>query len=314
MNRLKMSWYKPIINTALCLWIGIFTQSFFSQNSHDNYIKSKQKKTEFNPNQYQKLKQQSIRESSGSKNGSGTFNPERFSQKESRQGDHYDYDQESYQGEYSEFDASEYQGEYEDYSSTPTPTDYSEYYDNDYNEATYDDYEKPSKPKSETSRSKVPKINESNSNGGMSLMRVLLIALGATVIGVLVYYFFMRYNIDEKGAKVKSFEEMQPEEIPKSELERRLEEALSLNDFREAIRIYFIFIIKGLAEKKWITWERKKTNLGYLIEMRSRSQYKTFNAIVNVYEIAWYGNYAINESLFKQVEPQFQELLNDLND
>ena len=85
------------------------------------------------------------------------------------------------------------------------------------------------------------------------------------------------------------------------------------NNFREAIRIYFIFIIKDLSEKEWIRWEKKKTNFSYLIEMRNRPQHKPFNEAVSIYELVWYGNYKVNKEDFNALEPLFKDLLDSLN-
>ena len=124
----------------------------------------------------------------------------------------------------------------------------------------------------------------------------------------------MRYGGSETGSIVHmDFDDVPPSEIPKTELERRLEDALAKEDFREAIRIYFIFIIKDLSDKEWINWERKKTNMSYLMEMRSKPQFDLFNETVSIYDIVWYGNYAVTKSNYNDVEPKFKQLLSAIN-
>ena len=73
------------------------------------------------------------------------------------------------------------------------------------------------------------------------------------------------------GAKVGEalpIDEVNPVDIPLTELQRLLKDALDQGDYRGAIRIYFIFILRALSKKKWIQWEKEKTNFSYLVEMR----------------------------------------------
>jgi hypothetical protein len=134
------------------------------------------------------------------------------------------------------------------------------------------------------------------------------------LVAFLIYYVFINGDLKEKGAKVKSnFEDMSPSEIPKTELERRLETAINENNYREAIRIYFIFALKDLSNKNWIDWEKEKTNISYLYEMRGRSQYNQFNEAVNIYDHVWYGEIDITKEQYLSIEPKYKSLLNAIN-
>lgn len=138
------------------------------------------------------------------------------------------------------------------------------------------------------------------------LIVILIIALAALIF----YLFFRNPASPEKKVIPKDLEEdVNPSEIPKSELELRLEEAIRNGDYRKAIRIYFIFIIKGLSEKKWITWEKEKTNFAYLNEMRKHNLYTEFDQSVMLYEIVWYGKRKVDVGTYGQLEPIFKNLI-----
>lgn len=296
---------------SLC-FVGI------GQTNYDDYINSNPDKKEFDGNQWKKLKGKLKSESSGqTSDGDQDFNNQDFSSGSSEyEGDFYDYEEEEYKGEYSEYqnyeDYEDYEyDEYDDYD------DYSnDYYYNDNEVDGYDYYEKPQEQKAyKPKKTKIKNTKTPNIGAGsISFINIILIILGVTLLAFLIYYFFMRYKEDNSGASViTNFDEMAPSEIPKSELERRLEEALGRGDYREAVRIYFIFIIKDLADKKWIKWEKKKTNISYLMEMRGKPQYELFNRSVSIFEVAWYGNYKIDKNIFSEVEPTFKELLNSIH-
>ena len=132
-------------------------------------------------------------------------------------------------------------------------------------------------------------------------------------LAVLVFFLFFKASQDQGRKKIHGdIEGIKPTEIPKSELELLLDDALAKEDYREAIRIYFIFTIRGLIKKDWIEWEKEKTNFSYLTEMRG-NQYETqFESCVSVYEIVWYGERDISKEEFKILEPRFKNLVSNL--
>ncbi len=150
------------------------------------------------------------------------------------------------------------------------------------------------------------------SNGLSSGMKIALIVGISVVLGFLIY----RIILDSRkgGKKIKPTDETLPEtedavELPRSELEIRLEAAVNAEDYREAIRIYFIFIIKSLREHNWIHWEKKKTNRLYLLEMRDRPNYRQFSEAISLFEVIWYGRRQLNREEYLRIQPLFQQLL-----
>lgn len=134
--------------------------------------------------------------------------------------------------------------------------------------------------------------------------RILMILLIAALVIFLIYMFVKNRKPGDKKVvtEVADFE-WNPEVISKSELELRLEEALARNDYRECVRIYFTFILKELIRKNWIHWKKEKTNHDYLLEMNSKPNAFLFREAVRIYDLVWYGEYEIDESAFRQLQP-----------
>ncbi|MEX1000751.1 MAG: hypothetical protein WDZ35_01405 [Crocinitomicaceae bacterium] len=150
--------------------------------------------------------------------------------------------------------------------------------------------------------------------GGLGIIGYILLFVFIAALVVLLFYLFI--NAPKKGKKVEGveidMEDVNPTEIPLTELERMLQEAISRGDYRGAIRIYFIFIIRDLAEKKWIRWEKEKTNFQYLREMSGKAEFDDFNRSVSYFEVIWYGKRELDQQKFNQVKPSFTNLLNKL--
>ena len=146
--------------------------------------------------------------------------------------------------------------------------------------------------------------------GGFGMILALIVI---PLFAFLVYMLFFKSPMAPKSKSIEEeLESRKPTEIPKTELELLLEKAAKDKDYREAIRVYFIFILRGLMEKEWIEWEKEKTNASYLYEMRGKTLYSEFEATVSVYEIVWYGQRTPTEKEFEILEPRFKNLVKKL--
>ena len=171
---------------------------------------------------------------------------------------------------------------------------------------------KPPKSSSSPRRSSPPKMG-SPALGGLGVIGYVLLFLFIAALAVLIFYLFL--NAPKKGKSVGEpieIDEVNPTEIPLTELQRLLQEALSNGDYRGAIRIYFIFIIRDLAQRKWIRWEKEKTNFHYLREMSGKPEFDDFNRSVSYFEIIWYGKREIDAGKFEEVKPNFTRFLDKL--
>ena len=169
--------------------------------------------------------------------------------------------------------------------------------------------DKPQDPSSSSS----PPPRSSSSPTGLGFLGYIFLAI--FIVGLIVLIYFLFINAPKKGKQVGEpimLDEVNPTEIPLTELQKLLQEALTKKDYRGAIRIYFIFIVRDLAEKKWIRWEKEKTNFHYLREMAGRPEYDDFNKSVSYFEIIWYGKRELDENKFQQIKPNFTKFLDRL--
>lgn len=158
-----------------------------------------------------------------------------------------------------------------------------------------------------------PSSSSSISVGGLNVFGYIMIGVFVIALAFLIYYMFV--NRQTGGTKVGApieLEEINPSEIPLTELERLLREAIAKGDYRGAIRIYFIFIIRDLSEKRWISWQKEKTNFHYLREMSGKNEFDDFNRSVSFFEIIWYGKREIDLTKFEQIRPSFTRFLDKL--
>lgn len=148
--------------------------------------------------------------------------------------------------------------------------------------------------------------------GTWEFWRVVLLMI---VIGILIFalYLILR-KIKPFDAKVNLNveDEWNPVIITKSELERKLEKASLGNDYRECVRIHFMFILKELISKKYIDWKPEKTNYDYLLEAGKAKGYDNFDECVRIYDLVWYGDYEITRRDYERLKPALENYYQSL--
>lgn len=148
-------------------------------------------------------------------------------------------------------------------------------------------------------------------------MQVLL--FGVVIIALALLLFFLVGGKYTKNTKIKNEKAFTVEDIEEriheSDLDKFLREALSKSDFRLAVRIYYLAIIKELSIKEFIRWKKDKTNREYLNEVIARKPdiYNDFRDTTLAFEKVWYGDIKITEGDYMNISPRFKQFIESLN-
>ncbi|MEW6470392.1 MAG: DUF4129 domain-containing protein [Bacteroidota bacterium] len=149
-----------------------------------------------------------------------------------------------------------------------------------------------------------------SSAGRVILFIVIILLLAFVLYKLITGNAFIRNTRIER---VKTFRIEDVEEaIRESDLERFLREALESREYRLAIRIYYLMVIKELSEREWIRWRKEKTNHEYLSEMMDRKEFGSFRDVTRLFEYAWYGEMDVQEKQYAYISPQFKNFLDQL--
>lgn len=104
-------------------------------------------------------------------------------------------------------------------------------------------------------------------------------------------------------------EEEQIIDIHKMDIDSIAQKAKSQGEFRRAIRMMYLNLLKKLSTKKVIEWEENKTNRDYFYEIKNKDIRQKFEQTTLMYEYAWYGDVEIHEDQFNIVETSFNNLM-----
>lgn len=91
-----------------------------------------------------------------------------------------------------------------------------------------------------------------------------------------------------------------------------LEDALRRQDFRLAIRLHYLDILRHLSRAELISWHPDKTNRHYFRELSDQKLKEPFGRLTRIFEYVWYGEATPGEREFEAAKSEFLALKNSI--
>jgi hypothetical protein len=88
-----------------------------------------------------------------------------------------------------------------------------------------------------------------------------------------------------------------------------IEEAEKNNNYRLAIRYYYLWLLKSLTENEIIEYDVEKTNSDYKNEITSKNIKEEFSYTSYLYNYIWYGEFNVDETQFNKAKHAFINFL-----
>jgi hypothetical protein len=142
---------------------------------------------------------------------------------------------------------------------------------------------------------------------------VFIDSLLYAIIGISI--IFIVYNLvksKKHGVLYKQrndnyYQEYLEEDIKAIDFNVLIKNAVEQNDFKTAIRFYYIKILKKLSAKKIIDLKIHKTNRHYLKEIKTENIKNSFDEITYLFEWICYGEIGIDANGYREVENKFSD-------
>lgn len=136
---------------------------------------------------------------------------------------------------------------------------------------------------------------------------VWLIIIGGFAAAIM--WYLANNNVGIFRRKVKAIqavdELVETEDIFAINYQKEIDKATAQGNYRLAVRLMFLRLLKQMAEKNIINYKQGKTNFDYLVALQPTSYYKDFFRITRNYEYTWYGQFAIDEQAFRNIHSAF---------
>lgn len=107
-------------------------------------------------------------------------------------------------------------------------------------------------------------------------------------------------------------EEMETADIFSINFQKEIEKAAAQGNFRLAIRLMYLRILKEMSEKNIIHYTQDKTNFDYLLQVHPTPYYKDFFRITRHYEYSWYGQFDISEDAYRVIRQDVNQFEREL--
>ena len=152
---------------------------------------------------------------------------------------------------------------------------------------------------------------EKNQNIGNATKIAFYIICGITVLIVLYIlvrvimnhegkWFFQRNN-ENIEIDVNDLEQL----IQYADFEKMIAETETKGDTRQSIRLYYLWLLRTLKEKKHIEWNQQKTNADYHNEIKSEAVKEKFSYLSYLYNYIWYGEFSITDTDYVNAKKAF---------
>lgn len=153
-----------------------------------------------------------------------------------------------------------------------------------------------------------------------SVFTDIAIKLGAVIIILLVIFFIFKAVMNSEGKWVfgkgsdKSI-------IPVSDIEANIHSvdfkiliasAEVEQNYRLAIRYYYLWLLKGLTTSEIIEYDVEKTNSDYQNEITSIDLKENFSYTSYLYNYIWYGEFDVNEQEFTKAKNAFIQFIKSI--
>lgn len=137
------------------------------------------------------------------------------------------------------------------------------------------------------------------------------------IAGILIYAILKLINADISAIARKSsqnkitFTEVD-ENIHEMDFDQLINEARAKQNYRRAVRLLYLQSLKKLTDKGLIAWKIDKTNHEYEQELVDNVLHSSFQELTSRFEHICYGDFRIDQALFAQTEPLFQQFNSQL--
>ncbi len=137
----------------------------------------------------------------------------------------------------------------------------------------------------------------------------------AVLIFLIIRFLFMANLIKYFGGNDGEAEVDYGEDeeiIRKKNIDNLIKEAVEKEDYRLALRYYFLKLLRKLENNDIIKWESQKTNFDYLNEIKQKEQHSKFKRFTLWYDYIWYGKYPLDYLEFNEMSKEFNSFFNKL--
>jgi len=144
---------------------------------------------------------------------------------------------------------------------------------------------------------------------------IWIIIIGGFAAFLMIYLSGSNVSLFRKSSKtIRSDEEAEivTEDIFAINYQKEIDKAVAQQNYRLAVRLMYLRLLKNMSEKNIIQYKQDKTNFDYLMQLHGTRYYTNFFRITHNYEYSWYGKFDVSEEAYKVISRDFEQFDNEL--
>jgi hypothetical protein len=169
--------------------------------------------------------------------------------------------------------------------------------------------------KPQPSEKEIPKYKEPFYRKQWFRTLVWVIIVGS-FIGVLIW-FLIASDVKLFRRKAKKVDAEGHEDISHDifsiSYEQEIEKAISANNYRSAIRLFYLHTLRLMADREIIQYKPERTNSAYLLQLHGTGYYKKFFRLTRQFEYTWYGKFNPAATTFATIQQEYNEFKSSLS-
>ncbi|MFZ5970513.1 MAG: DUF4129 domain-containing protein [Bacteroidota bacterium] len=173
------------------------------------------------------------------------------------------------------------------------------------------------KPEEEKKREAAPGPRPSLPWGG-EVMKLIAYLLIGGLVAFIVYQVIKNTSVDNKVVRstpTAPTAATPVEDIETADLETWLAQARTQGNWREAVRVHYLLLLRALHTAGKIRWQKDKTNLEYLNELLAHNLlYDPVRHLTRMYERVWYGEHTLTQPELEHLAGDFEQVNQALKD
>jgi hypothetical protein len=149
------------------------------------------------------------------------------------------------------------------------------------------------------------------------LLAIFLDILPYLLLGLLltlILYLFSKINpgnyIFGTSANAELHFDEEEKIIRNRDIRKLIEKAVSKENYRQAVRYHFLYILQQLSRNDLVTYDSGKTDEDYLNEIKDPALKSRFKRVNRIYDFVWYGHFETTAEDYQKIKDEFQKAEN----
>ena len=153
------------------------------------------------------------------------------------------------------------------------------------------------------------------SSTGSVLIRLFPYLIVTSLVGLLIWVFTRMDTGQlafEKRQTAQAFLSDDEELIKRDDIQTLIDKAIAAENYRLAIRFYYLLALQKMSGKELINWQVQKTNHEYIYEVEDPNLRNQFRRVTDIYDYICYGNFEVDKDAFEKAQSSFVTLTSQL--